>query len=380
MNKNTQQYWDRRLSKMDAWRTEPYRCLIPYLPERFSLLDIGCALGDGCEMLKEAFPKAHITGCDISPVGISKAGAGYFVCDILEDEIPGIYDYITVIETLEHLDDPLMIVGKCIEHAREAVFVSTPYKQPGLPSPLKQLHSEARGEHLWSFDENTFDEPVLVDVVNDGTMPRILYRINVDRVYSTLDNPVETPVQVAAYELAADKYLRNGDRVLDVGFGLGYGMKIMADKAGSLMGVDVDLRVIRHGASLVGGPIEGVQWYNGEGLPYEDDSFDAVTCVDVLEHVRYYEAFLEEMVRVARRVVFISTPYRRPEHTNPDGTPANQWHLREWNFNELDPIVRKVPGVTVDWNFLNAPRWHGPYSRSTLPSNNTQALSPALLL
>ena len=38
-------------------------------------------------------------------------------------------------------------------------------------------------------------------------------------LYSTLDHPVEVPVQVAAYNLALRKYLRHGDRVLDLGFG-----------------------------------------------------------------------------------------------------------------------------------------------------------------
>lgn len=167
-----------------------------------------------------------------------------------------------------------------------------------------------------------------------------------NRTYSALlDNPGKVPVQVAAYELVRDKYLRDGDRVLDVGFGVGYGMEIMADKAGSLTGIDVDIRAIKHGASLIGGAIESVQWYDGKVIPYDDNRFDVVTCVDVLEHVRWYEALLREMVRVARRMVFVSTPNWRPEHAKPDGTPRNRWHLREWTYDELDAIMRAVPAL-----------------------------------
>lgn len=38
----------------------------------------------------------------------------------------------------------------------------------------------------------------------------------------------------------------------------------------------------------------------GEALPYDDDAFDAVVCVDVLEHVRDLGTVLEEIRRVLR--------------------------------------------------------------------------------
>lgn len=47
--------------------------------------------------MQEKFPKAKITGVDISEVGIEKAkqktkSVEYFVLDILKDPIPKIYD------------------------------------------------------------------------------------------------------------------------------------------------------------------------------------------------------------------------------------------------------------------------------------------------
>lgn len=113
-NANSKKFWDNQLSKyQDFWRNENYFHILDIFPRNktFSLLDIGCAIGDGCELLKQKFPKAEINGADLSKVGIIKAkerymDINYFVLDILKDRISKKYDYITIIQTLEHLITP----------------------------------------------------------------------------------------------------------------------------------------------------------------------------------------------------------------------------------------------------------------------------------
>ena len=199
--------------------------------------------------------------------------------------------------------------------------------------------------------------------------------------YSTLDDPQEVPVQVAAYRLAADKYLRAGDHVLDVGFGLGYGLRILSEKAELVAGVEIDRRAVAHlGRTLAGdSTVSELRLYNGKTIPYPDGSFDMVTCVDVLEHVPDYAGMLAEMVRVSRRTVLVSTPRRRPEHTQVDGRPCNIWHLREWSYTEFDGILDRIDGISVEWNFLNGP-WNGPFEACSEVGSETQALVPTLLL
>ena len=75
-NPNTQKYWNKKLSQYNGfWRNDHYKYLIDLFPkdEKFSLIDIGCAVGDGCILLKKHFPKAELTGLDFSDVGIKKA-------------------------------------------------------------------------------------------------------------------------------------------------------------------------------------------------------------------------------------------------------------------------------------------------------------------
>jgi len=93
----------------------------------------------------------------------------------------------------------------------------------------------------------------------------------------------------------------------------------------------------------------------------------------VIEHVEDYNRLIKEMLRVSRKGVFLSTPNRRPEYTNKDGSPKNYWHLREWSYEEFDEIIKKFG--QVEWNFING-SYEGPFSISDRINENTQALSP----
>ena len=199
-------------------------------------------------------------------------------------------------------------------------------------------------------------------------------------LYSTQDHNIEVPVQVAAYELVTRKYLNAGDAVLDVGFGLGYGLRIMAQKAGELRGVETDKKAVSHAQRLVSDIPEicELRYYESGTIPYDTGSFDVVTCVDVLEHVPNYLSLIEEMIRVSRRVAFLSTPNLRPEYTRRNGKPRNRWHIREWSYQEFDSILRRFPDLHVDWNFLNGP-WDGPFECSSAIHKDTLALTPALV-
>jgi len=198
-------------------------------------------------------------------------------------------------------------------------------------------------------------------------------------LYSTLDNQAEVPVQVAAYQFVSKNYVRHGDSVLDVGFGLGYGLEIMSEKADSLSGLEIDRRAVaRMKNSSINPKIVALKHFDGYSLPFPERSFDVVTCIDVIEHVTDYMRLLTNLCNVARRNVIISTPNRRPENTNPEGKPRNPWHIREWSFEEFDQVLKQL-GKKVEWNFLNGP-WDGPFTVSQGIEDATLALTPAIIM
>jgi SAM-dependent methyltransferase len=184
------------------------------------------------------------------------------------------------------------------------------------------------------------------------------------------------PVQIEAYLLALRKYISQDSKVLDVGFGLGYGLIISSVHAREVHGIDVDQKALDYcnGFLLNKLPtLNSIQLYDGYNIPYPDNFFDIIVSVDVLEHVPDYHRLLAEMIRVVTKGVFISTPNRRPEHCNPDGSPTNYWHLREWSDDELRKIVSQHG--KCDWNYINGPL-NGPFTISGSVRESTMALSP----
>lgn len=184
------------------------------------------------------------------------------------------------------------------------------------------------------------------------------------------------PCQIESYFLALNKYVNQNDRILDVGFGMGFGLIILAIKAGVVNGIDIDTIALDYCKNVIVDRIPKLNYlntYDGYNIDFPDNYFDIVTCVDVIEHVEDYERLIREMLRVSKKGIFINTPNRRPEYTGKDGKPLNHWHLREWSFEEFDNIIRKFGDI--DWNFLNG-SWNGPFELSCEVTKDSLTLTP----
>ncbi|MDD5362980.1 MAG: methyltransferase domain-containing protein [Ignavibacteria bacterium] len=201
--------------------------------------------------------------------------------------------------------------------------------------------------------------------------PKLLYFF-----FSTTYNPIEVPIDAEAYRLFTGVYLKEGDSVLDVGVGMGFGLFEMMKKTKNLYGIDVDKKAVKIVKKKFDN-YESIKFrhYNGRILPFDDNSFDFIISVDVIEHVKNYNKFLSELYRVCRKGFLISTPNRRPENTKPDGMPMNFWHLREWNKDELLQILAENGLKKIDWHFING-RNEGPFQTTNEPAGMSQTLTP----
>ena len=100
-------------------------------------------------------------------------------------------------------------------------------------------------------------------------------------------------------------------RLLDVGCGT----KPYASLFPSWEFVGIDLQVS-------GRPADGKRvdaWFDGLTIPYEDQSFDAVLCTEVLEHAADPDRLAAEMWRVLRpeRRLLVTVPFIWGEHETP---------------------------------------------------------------
>lgn len=113
-------------------------------------------------------------------------------------------------------------------------------------------------------------------------------------------------------------------KVLDVGAGDG----VITCKLRAT-GIDNERSAV-HIAQTIG---VNVIYGSAYALPFPDNSFDAVTMIDVIEHLGEPEKALKEARRVAP-VLYIATPERQPEQLVRD-----KFHVQEWTREEFTSFL-----------------------------------------
>ncbi len=104
-----------------------------------------------------------------------------------------------------------------------------------------------------------------------------------------------------------------GLSLLDVGCGTGTSDQVLAPRVRKLHGVDVSEEMLVKAQQNV--PDAEFSWYDGEKLPFDDETFDVVVAMRVLHHVPASDRckVVSEMIRVSRRegvvAVFEHNPY-----------------------------------------------------------------------
>lgn len=134
-----------------------------------------------------------------------------------------------------------------------------------------------------------------------------LLHSDIAHVYSRKDiYSVGPPSDTASAECVAllKSYLAAGESVIDIGCGLGpYGPPLIAS--------GVDWHGCEANAAFVDQLCERglpVSLVAGDVLPFPTGAFVSAMCIEVLEHVVDYDAFLIEIGRVARNRAFFSVP------------------------------------------------------------------------
>ncbi|TVP71811.1 MAG: 3-demethylubiquinone-9 3-O-methyltransferase [Rhodobacteraceae bacterium] len=93
-----------------------------------------------------------------------------------------------------------------------------------------------------------------------------------------------------------------GREVLDLGCAGGFMAEALDDRGARVTGIDPAAEAIAAARAHAQAHGRDIRYDTGmgEALPYSDASFDAVVCVDVLEHVRDLAQVLAETARVLR--------------------------------------------------------------------------------
>lgn len=98
----------------------------------------------------------------------------------------------------------------------------------------------------------------------------------------------------------------NGN-VLDFGCGRGKVVELLRNQGLESYGIEIDRKAIRESINNDTSPY--ITLYDGEfPLPYQNNEFDNIICIEVLEHIPNFKEAIKELYRVSNNKVIITVP------------------------------------------------------------------------
>jgi 2-polyprenyl-3-methyl-5-hydroxy-6-metoxy-1,4-benzoquinol methylase len=135
------------------------------------------------------------------------------------------------------------------------------------------------------------------------------------RKYSLKAGLVERHVfevlQWASKGTPEDLLTGKGKKALDVGCAYGFTTRILAGLGYDACGVDISTYGTKQGKNL--GDSQFVVCDAQTNMPFTGETFDLVTCFDVLEHLIFPEKAVVNMFNVCKGTLVITTPNRKVE-------------------------------------------------------------------
>lgn len=105
---------------------------------------------------------------------------------------------------------------------------------------------------------------------------------------------------------AVNSVIGRGNSILNLGCGDGYFNPYLRKRFKKVIGVDINKADLMIASEI--NKSEGIKYehYNGKKLPFKDNNFDEVVCVDVLEHIKNDKEILKEIYRVLKKKGYLT--------------------------------------------------------------------------
>ncbi len=132
-----------------------------------------------------------------------------------------------------------------------------------------------------------------------------------------------------------------GKNVLDIASGEGYGSAILANKARSVIGMDIDSASIAHAQNKYQHQNLHYQQASCLDIPLDNESIDVIVSFETLEHLAEHEQMLAEFNRVLKTdgILLISTPDKK--HYSDATGFSNEYHVKELYKQEFKELLDK---------------------------------------
>jgi len=175
-------------------------------------------------------------------------------------------------------------------------------------------------------------------MTQEGTHPRRLLSWTGERMVPWSDEASVIHEHLHRY-LFSEQFV-DGKVVLDLGSGEGYGSDILARRAKTVVGVELDPVAVAHAVLQYDAP--NLSFVEGSVLKlddFADSSVDVVVCFEVIEHISDQERLVGGVARVLRPegLFIVSTP-DRAVYNEALGYP-NPYHLKELDRGEFQALL-----------------------------------------
>ena len=142
------------------------------------------------------------------------------------------------------------------------------------------------------------------------------------------------------HRYAYAKTLVKNKRVLDLACGEGYGSKLLASDAASVVGIDIDANVISHASAKYAR--ENLRFLTGPitAVPIQENHcFDVIVCFEAIEHIENQDELLAETKRLLdpEGLLIVSTP-NKPIYGE-ESPEKNPFHVKELHFTEFEELL-----------------------------------------
>lgn len=132
-------------------------------------------------------------------------------------------------------------------------------------------------------------------------------------------------------------------RVLEVGCGTGHWLQEMASGGPALFGLDLSTGML-HQAKVKKTPVDLIQGYARQ-LPFQDNSFDLVFCVNAIHHFADPQAFITEAFRSVRLEGALAVVGSGPQEWK------STWYVYRYFEGTYERDLRRFPawGTVCQW-------------------------------
>lgn len=154
------------------------------------------------------------------------------------------------------------------------------------------------------------------------------------RKYEYLDIGVSTHINRYLWALLSV----NQKNVLDVACGCGYGTSLLAEKAASVIGVDLDPVTIKYANKYFNAP--NIKYLCSNLVNFDTkNKFDVITSFETIEHIKEEKAYLNKIKELLREdgIFIVSTPVA----PNNGQSKINKWHINEFTETRFTEVLEE---------------------------------------